>query len=113
MESPVSAALTIKFKSVSFSPAGRQNSEGVERSIIKRPITLPRPRPGKVRGPKQVKCPECGFNLVLPDEGEDVQCPNCGALLDRKSGDDKLTEEKEATLSETEAEEKWEKDHET
>jgi len=67
---------------------------------------------GELRTNK-IKCPKCGFKLSIPPEGEDVQCPKCGALLERTGNKWKFTEEPEgASLTESEAEEKWKRNHE-
>jgi predicted RNA-binding Zn-ribbon protein involved in translation (DUF1610 family) len=67
---------------------------------------------GELRTNK-VKCPKCGFKLNVPLEGEDLQCPECGALLERSGNKWKLTVESEGTsLTESEAEEKWKRNHE-
>jgi len=62
----------------------------------------------------KVKCPKCGSKIMLPEEGEDVQCSQCGTLLRRKGNKWELTAETEdASLTEFEAEEKWQRDHES
>jgi predicted RNA-binding Zn-ribbon protein involved in translation (DUF1610 family) len=51
--------------------------------------------------------------MVLPKMSEEIECPRCGALLGRKNYEDEklVMESEKATLTEVEAEKRWERDH--
>lgn len=61
----------------------------------------------------EVKCPQCGFKIVVPIVYDIIDCPNCNAQLRRKSGKPIFVDEElvlagdEAMLSEAKALEKW------
>jgi uncharacterized Zn finger protein (UPF0148 family) len=51
--------------------------------------------------------------MALPNMAEEIECPRCGANLERKNYEDEklVIEPEEATLTEIEAEKKWERHH--
>lgn len=79
-------------------------------------------------GGQGTHCPMCGARVPLPSVEEITHCPNCGAAIERQFGlkgallgavelvgqttdPDPQDEPGEVTLTESEAEEKWRRDH--